>query len=96
MTGRSSFGADGCLTQARLERAAEEQVQHPDPNDPSAPRLEWTRARLPDLILPRDAATQVEELLDAARQGRTVVEGWGVGRHLSGGRGVVRLLPLHW
>ena len=85
-------GGEGPITQAHLEHAAEDQLQRPDADDMSADRLEWTKARMDDLILPPLVAEQVGELLAAARHGRTVVETWGVGAHLSGGRGVVALL----
>jgi SpoVK/Ycf46/Vps4 family AAA+-type ATPase len=85
-------GGEGPITQPQLEHAAEDQLQRPDKEDFSADKLEWTKARMADLILPRLAAEQVGELLAAARHGRTVVETWGVGAHLSGGRGVVALL----
>ncbi len=87
-----SRGEQGLLDQRCLEHAAEDQLQRPDDREPGAAKLEWTKARMGDLILPRLVADQVDELLAAARHGRTVVETWGVGAHLSGGRGVVALL----
>ena len=85
-------GGQGPITQAQLEHAAEDQLQRPDSDEMGAEKLEWTKARMDDLVLPSMVAHQVEELLAAARHGRTVVETWGVGTHLSGGRGVVALL----
>ena len=85
-------GGDGPITQRQLEQSAADQLQKPDPDEHGVDRLEWTKARMADLILPHTAAEQVGELLAAARHGRTVVESWGVGAHLTGGRGVVALL----
>jgi SpoVK/Ycf46/Vps4 family AAA+-type ATPase len=85
-------GGLGPITQAQLERAAADQLPKPDPDEHGVERLEWTKARMDDLILPPLVAEQVAELIAAARHGRTVVESWGVGAHLTGGRGVVALL----
>jgi SpoVK/Ycf46/Vps4 family AAA+-type ATPase len=85
-------GGAGPITQAQLERAAEDQLQRPEPDEHGVERLEWTKARMEDLILPSMVAHQVGELLAAARHGRTVVETWGVGANLTGGRGIVALL----
>jgi SpoVK/Ycf46/Vps4 family AAA+-type ATPase len=85
-------GGQGPITQAQLETAAADQLPKPDPDEHGAERLEWTKARSDDLILPPMVAEQVTELIAAARHGRTVVESWGVGAHLTGGRGVVALL----
>ncbi len=85
-------GGGGPITQVQLEGAAEDQLQKPDRDEHGAEKLEWTKPRMDDLILPPMVAEQVRELLAAARHGRTVVESWGVGAHLSGGRGVVALL----
>jgi len=86
------LGGQGSIGQAQLERAAEDQLQQPGQDEPGGPLLERTKARMNDLVLPPLLAEQVQELLAAARHGRTVVESWGVGRHASGGRGVVALL----
>lgn len=85
-------GEDGRIGQAELDRGATDQLQRPDPDEQGGAKLEWSRARFQDLILPRMLAEQVHELLDAARLGRAVVEGWGLGGQLTGGRGVVALL----
>jgi SpoVK/Ycf46/Vps4 family AAA+-type ATPase len=85
-------GADGRIGQKELESAAEDQLRRPDPSKDGGAKLEWSKARAVDLVLPPLLAEQVGELLDAARLGRTVVERWGLGGNLSGGRGVIALL----
>ena len=85
-------GDQGRIGQPQLEQAAQDQLQRTDPSDIAGAKLERTRARLVDLVLPPILAAQVRELVDAARDGRTVVESWGIGGHLSGGRGIIALL----
>jgi SpoVK/Ycf46/Vps4 family AAA+-type ATPase len=85
-------GEDGRIGQKQLERAAEDQLQRPDPDETGGAKLEWSKARSGHLVLPTLLAEQVAELLDAARHGRTVVEGWDPEGQLVGGRGVIALL----
>ena len=85
-------GEDGRIGQKQLERAAEDQLQRPDPDANGGARLEWSKARIGHLVLPSILAEQVDELLDAARHGRTVVGSWDPDGQLVGGRGVIALL----
>ncbi|MFZ4578132.1 MAG: ATP-binding protein [Myxococcota bacterium] len=77
------------IAMAMLERAARDQLQRPGDD-----RLELVqpKVRLTDLVLPQDLRGQVVELVSAARSRRTVLERWGIGTHLSSGKGVAALL----
>lgn len=50
------------------------------------------KVRLADVVLDDAVAAVIEEIVDAARDRRTVLEAWGVGTHLSFGKGVAALL----
>ena len=50
-----------------------------------------TRLRLGDLILPEETASQVREILDAARSRSIVFQEWGFGDKLSKGKGLSAL-----
>ena len=76
------------LTMAHLERAATDQTSRPLDNN--VPMIQ-PKARLTDVILPPNVRAQVEELIDAARHRATVLSGWGIGEHLSYGKGVSAL-----
>jgi len=79
----------GVITQAMLEQAARDQLQHigEDRADIVQPKV-----RLKDLALADGLRAQVEELVLAARSQRTVLERWGIGTHLTAGKGVAALL----
>ena len=49
------------------------------------------KTRLADVILPEPLKEQVQELIAAARHRRTILERWGIGDHLSYGKGVAAL-----
>ena len=49
-------------------------------------------ARITDIALEPQVHTQVSEVIDAARQQKEILEQWGIGDHLSYGKGVVALL----
>jgi SpoVK/Ycf46/Vps4 family AAA+-type ATPase len=49
------------------------------------------KVRLADVILPRALKMGVEELIGSARNRRQVLERWGIGSHLSYGKGVAAL-----
>jgi SpoVK/Ycf46/Vps4 family AAA+-type ATPase len=77
------------ITMAMLERAARDQLQRPgeERHDLVQPKV-----RLTDLVLPDELRAQVAELVNAARNRRTVLERWGIGMHLTAGKGVAALL----
>ena len=77
------------ITMAHLEQAARDQLRKP--RDEESDIVQPT-ARLDDVILPPDLRATVEELIGAARNRRTVLERWGIGAHLSYGKGVSALL----
>ena len=84
-----SDGDEPQISMAHLERAARQQLQRPRDEDSD---LVVPRARLQDVILPSALAAQVAELIDAARNRRTVLERWGIGAHLTYGKGISALL----
>lgn len=77
------------ISMAALERAAKDQLKRigDDRHDLIQPKV-----RLQDVILPEHLRNQVDELIDAARHRRTVLESWGIGARLSAGKGVAALL----
>lgn len=79
------------LTMAMLERAARDQCQRPSDDD-ARHDLVQPKVRLSDLVLPDDLREQVLEVVAAARNRRTVLERWGIGAHLTAGKGVAALL----
>jgi SpoVK/Ycf46/Vps4 family AAA+-type ATPase len=50
------------------------------------------KARLSDVMVPADLRGTLAEVVDAARNRRTVLEKWGIGAHLSHGKGIAALL----
>jgi SpoVK/Ycf46/Vps4 family AAA+-type ATPase len=76
------------ITMAHLEGAARQQLQRPTDSDN---QLVQPTVRLADVILPKKLTAQVQELIAAARNRRTVLERWGIGNHLSYGRGISAL-----
>ena len=82
-------GQPASISMAILERAAKDQLRRigDERHDLVTPK-----ARLCDVILPDGLRAQVDELIDAARHRRTVLERWGIGAHLSSGKGVAGLL----
>jgi len=77
------------IRQDHLEEAARQQLCRPSEEEPD---LVVPRARLADVILPEETTARIEELIDAARNRRTVLERWGIGAHLSYGKGISALL----
>jgi len=77
------------IRQAHLEEAARQQLCRPSEEEPD---LVVPRARLADVVLPHETTARIEELIDAARNRRTVLERWGIGAHLSYGKGISALL----
>ncbi len=81
--------AAGPITMAMLDGAARQQAcqVHDDTTGLVVPR-----ARLADVILPAHVSAQVDELIAAARNRRTLLERWGIGAHMTAGKGVSALL----
>lgn len=82
-------GQPRVITMAMLEQAAKDQLRRTgdDRHDLVQPKV-----RLTDVILAANLLASVEELIDAARHRRSVLERWGIGSHLSAGKGVAALL----
>ncbi|MBA2661308.1 MAG: ATP-binding protein [Bradymonadaceae bacterium] len=76
------------ITMDHLERAAREQMLHPGEIDAT---LVHPKVRLDDVIMPARLREQISEFVRAARSQRTVLERWGIGAHLTYGRGVSAL-----
>ena len=81
-------GTGPCITMAHLEKAALDQLRRPLDADSA---LAMPRVRLDDVILPDRLRTQLVEFIAAARNRRTVLERWGIGSHLTYGKGVSAL-----
>jgi len=82
-------GAAQQIRMSHLEQAAVDQTSRPlDGNVP----MVMPKARLSDVVLPPEIRAQVEELIDAARNRATVLSRWGIGTHLSYGKGLSALL----
>lgn len=79
------------VTMAHLVDAAHAQSARPT-GDPDAPHATLPKARLSDVMVPADLRAQLSEVVDAARNRRTVLEKWGIGAHLSHGKGIAALL----
>lgn len=77
------------ITMEILERAARDQTRRPlsDQGDLVVPKV-----RLSDVILPPEVSARVADVIAAARNRRTLLERWGVGSHLTYGKGVSALL----
>lgn len=84
-------GEAGVITHAMLDEAASEQCAR-EGADPEGSIAQVPRARRSDLVLDRAAGDQLDELIAAARSRRTVLERWGLGAHLSYGKGIAALL----
>ena len=76
------------LTMALLERAAHDQIVRPQDGDDE---VSVPDVGLADMVLPAPLRAQVTELVAAARNRRTVLERWGIGARLTGGKGVSAL-----
>ena len=77
------------ITMAHLEEAARAQMQRPRDDDDDLVR---PVVRLEDVVIDSATQDQVTELIAAARNRRTVLERWGIGAHLTYGKGVSALL----
>ena len=81
-------GVSPQITMAHLEEAARQQLQRPRDGECDCLVPQVT---LEDVILVPAVRRQVAELIAAARSRRTVLERWGIGAHLSHGKGVSAL-----
>ena len=84
-----SNGDKPTITMAIIEKAARDQLRRPQGEQSD---LVIPKVRLADVILPADVSAQVADLVAAARNRRTLLERWGVGSHLTYGKGVSALL----
>ena len=82
-------GETPSITMAHLDAAARAQIQRPREEDDDLAR---PVVRLEDVVLEPSTRTQVVELLAASRNRRTVLDRWGIGAHLTYGKGVSALL----
>jgi SpoVK/Ycf46/Vps4 family AAA+-type ATPase len=81
-------GDSPIITMAHLEKAARDQLRRPlDADSP----LVMPKVRLSDVILSDHLRSQIKEVISAARNRRTVLERWGIGAHLTYGKGVSAL-----
>jgi SpoVK/Ycf46/Vps4 family AAA+-type ATPase len=76
------------ITMEHLESAARQQLDRPLDDDGAMVR---PKVRLDDVVLPPTLRGKVDELIDAARSLRTVLHRWGIGAHLTYGKGVSAL-----
>ncbi len=83
-----SDGDNPVIRMEHLHRAARTQLIRPVEDRSS---LRQPLATLADVILPAEIRNQLEELVAAARNRRTVLDRWGIGRHLSRGKGISAL-----
>lgn len=77
------------IGQAMLERAARDQLHRPSLEKDD---LVYPKVRMHDVVLGEAARAQVNELIAASRHRNLVLQRWGIGAHLSYGKGVVALL----
>jgi len=81
-------GPEAPITMEHLERAAAEQAEG---GIEELGELSRPGVRLQDLVLPADLTGKVEELIDAARDRRTVLDRWKLGARQARGKGVSAL-----
>lgn len=77
------------IAMAHLETAARDQLIRPRDDDTE---LVYPQVRADQVVLGAALVEQVQEVIGAARNRRSVLHRWGVGGHLSRGKGVVALL----
>jgi SpoVK/Ycf46/Vps4 family AAA+-type ATPase len=80
---------DPRIAMEHLDRAARDQMRRPTTED--GQQIIIPKVRLEDVILPARHQELVAELIQAARYRRTVLERWGIGAHLTYGKGVSAL-----
>lgn len=81
-------GRDQISQQDLLVAASDQQVQLADSDGEP---VKIPSARMSDIALESNLRGQVEELIDAARHQRQILEQWGIGDHLAYGKGIVAL-----
>jgi SpoVK/Ycf46/Vps4 family AAA+-type ATPase len=77
------------ITMAALEQAAREQIT--PANEENSP-VERAQTTMDDVVLSESLRRRFDELVEAARGRRTVLERWKLGEHLSYGKNVAALL----
>jgi SpoVK/Ycf46/Vps4 family AAA+-type ATPase len=83
-------GAEAVICQRHLEEAARQQrMQH---ITQQGGHEQVPKARLQDVVLPRELRAQVCELIDAVQTQDVVMERWGMGERHTRGRALVALL----
>jgi SpoVK/Ycf46/Vps4 family AAA+-type ATPase len=87
-TAVQEHGASARLEMRHLDGAIREQLRRPS-NEGS--RLVNPRSRLEHVVLSEPLCEQVRELVQAARDRRTVLGRWGIGAHFSHGKGLAAL-----
>ncbi len=83
-----SDGDQPVIRMEHLEDAARAQVHRPTDKESG---LQIPTARLSDLVLPHQVSAQIDELVAGARNRKTVLERWGIGKHLTRGKGISAL-----
>ena len=81
-------GKEARIRHRHLADAAREQLCRPVEDEPD---VVVPRVQLSDVVLPQPLTDLVRELIGAARNRRTVLERWGIGAHLTYGKGVSAL-----
>ena len=77
------------ITHRHLDDAARDQLRKPTSDDASPVVI--PRVRLADVVLPAETRALIDELILAARTRRMVLERWGIGAHLTYGKGLSAL-----
>jgi SpoVK/Ycf46/Vps4 family AAA+-type ATPase len=81
-------GEDVCIKMKNLEQAAKDQLTRPVQNETG---LTSPKARLKDVVLNPKNASMIEEMLDAARNLKVVLQQWRIGEHFTAGKGISAL-----
>ena len=84
-----SAGTGASISHAHLEQAARDQAGRPRSDDNP---LVVPKVRLADVVLAPETEAALRELVDATRNLSTLLGRWGIGSHLSYGRGLSALL----
>jgi SpoVK/Ycf46/Vps4 family AAA+-type ATPase len=76
------------ITMASIEKAALEQLRRPGQEDSG---MVQPNVRLSQVVMTAALKERVEELVEATRDRRLVLETWGIGQHMSYGKGTSAL-----
>lgn len=74
-----------CIEMRNLEQAAQDQLKRPT-NDMAG--LRNAKAKLSDVVLTQSNQSLVEEMIDATRNLKIVLQNWGIGKHFTAGKGI--------